>query len=97
MKFFGWKKNIKINTGNNHFRLLENILVGGVFLLLTLLLFLILWDDYIFYKVNYRDVSPSIPGTYGEVLTVGEIEKVLNSLDRREEKLQDLLNQKPQN
>lgn len=82
--------NKKQNRKKNLSEKMDDVLVFGSITLLFLLIFVSLWDDYIFYKVNYKD-RINITATASKKITDQDIDRVIQLLDMRQEKYNELL------
>lgn len=83
---------LKDKTSKLGFRRLggDNVIFTGVLVLAALLLALILWDGYVFYRtvlVPREQEKIAAPN----VFTKSELDEVINILDEREKKFNDLL------
>lgn len=68
---------------------LDSTIVGGVITLICFLIFIILWDDYIFYKATYRRVEKKSMSEVSS-LSSSAIDKTITMLNERQQKFDDL-------
>ena len=69
----------------------ENILFWGIIILFLFLVFFILWSDYVYYKVNFKESGSPLARPSGRILVSNDIEEVINLLDQRAAALQNVL------
>lgn len=69
----------------------ENILFWGMVFMLLFLIFAAFWADYVYYKVNFRELDLSPAKLSGKILTAEDIDEVITLLDKRTGLLQEVL------
>lgn len=69
----------------------DNILFWGLVLLFLFLIFSVVWADYVFYKVNFKELDLPLARPSGKILVSNDIEEVINLLDQRAVALQEVL------
>ncbi|MDP3710368.1 MAG: hypothetical protein Q8R29_01445 [bacterium] len=75
-------------------QLRDNILFCGIIILFLFLVFSIFWADYVYYKVNFRELGLPPAKLSGRILTPEDIDEVVSLLDKRSVALQDTLQKK---
>lgn len=73
----------------------EEILVWGTVTILFFLVAIILWDGYLFYHTTIRKRVPGALVKKAVTLSPEEIEEVVNLLDERKQKFDELLAKPP--
>ena len=69
----------------------ENILFWGLILMLLFLIFAAFWADYVYYKVNFRELGLPPAKLSGRILTLEDIDEVTGLLDQRIISLREVL------
>lgn len=69
----------------------ENILFWGLIFMFLFLIFAAFWADYVYYKVNFQEVTPTSAKLSGKILTAEDVDEVINLLDKRARTLQETL------
>ncbi|MBI2640414.1 MAG: hypothetical protein HYW91_00835 [Candidatus Sungbacteria bacterium] len=69
----------------------KEVIVGGVAMLGAFLIFLILWDAYLFYGTLVETRMRSVVSGQKPAVSVGEFDEVIRLLDERKDKYDSLL------
>lgn len=73
----------------------QNLLLGGFLALVILLLAVVAWDAYLYYRTNVEQRLRAIEVAPPSVLPVAELEEVIRLLDEREQRYQDTIRFSP--
>lgn len=73
------------------FSLFDNLLVGETIFLVCFLVFITLWDDYTFYKVNYKEKYTKPVKAEEMIVSARDFDEIAKLLDERQMKFEEIL------
>ena len=72
--------------------LMDNMLAYGIIAVFLIFIFVILWDDYVFYNVNYKSGDNSDSSINTGNITDGDFDNLDKILSERDTQFNNLLN-----